>query len=133
MLQPRRLTVTEDIQVFTRCVLPTGLLANDVDVDGDPLHAVLVNAPSHGSLTLNADGSFIYSPAAGFAGQDTFDYRVSDGVLDDLSSVTLDIHSVNNPPEAFDATYTAVHDRLLTLAARDFLTNAYDPMATCSR
>src|SRR5262249_12883892 len=40
----------------------TGVLSNDTDPDGDLLHAVLVTGPSHGSLTLNPDGSFSYTP-----------------------------------------------------------------------
>ena len=58
-----------------------GVLGNDSDPDGDPLTAVLVTGPSHGSLTLNANGSFSYTPAADFAGSDSFTYRASDGTL----------------------------------------------------
>ena len=43
-----------------------GVLANDTDPDGDPLTAVLVTGPSHGTLTLNANGSFTYTPAANY-------------------------------------------------------------------
>src|SRR4029450_4493428 len=58
-----------------------GVLGNDADPDGDPLTAVLVSGPGHGSLTLNANGSFSYTPAADFAGSDSFSYRASDGTL----------------------------------------------------
>ena len=54
-----------------------GVLGNDSDPDGDPLTAVLVTGPSHGSLTLNANGSFSYTPAANFAGADGFSYRAT--------------------------------------------------------
>jgi len=77
-----------------------GVLANDFDPDHGPnaLTAVLFSGPSHGTLTLNADGSFSYSPAAyysSYASQnridlpsfnydlaaqpDTFSYRAFDG------------------------------------------------------
>ena len=56
-----------------------GVLGNDTDVDGDPLTAVLVTGPTHGTLTLNADGSFTYTPAANYNGTDSFTYRANDG------------------------------------------------------
>ena len=56
-----------------------GVLANDTDVDGATLTAVLVTGPAHGTLALNADGSFTYTPAANFNGSDSFTYQASDG------------------------------------------------------
>ncbi|HEV7224159.1 MAG TPA: Ig-like domain-containing protein, partial [Pirellulales bacterium] len=57
-----------------------GVLANDSDPDGDPLTAQLVSGPSHGTLTLHADGSFTYVKGADFAGLDEFTYRANDGL-----------------------------------------------------
>ena len=62
-------------------VSAAGVLANDTDVDADPLTAVLVTGPAHGTLTLNADGSFLYTPAANYHGTDSFTYRANDGTL----------------------------------------------------
>ena len=48
---------------------PTGaLLANDRDEEGDPLTVTLEALATFGELKLNGDGSFQYTPAAGFAG-----------------------------------------------------------------
>src|SRR5262249_17509984 len=58
-----------------------GLLANDSDPDGDALAAEVADLPGHGSLSLQADGSFLYTPEADYYGVDSFAYRVSDGVL----------------------------------------------------
>ena len=55
-----------------------GILANDTDPNGDALTAVLVTNPSHGTLTLNANGSFTYTPTAGYTGPDSFVYRARD-------------------------------------------------------
>ena len=55
-------------------VVASGVLGNDTDVDGDPLTASLVSAPTHGSLTLNPDGSFTYTPNADYNGPDSFTY-----------------------------------------------------------
>jgi len=57
-----------------------GVLANDTDVDGDALTvAGATIAPLHGQLTLNADGSFSYTPDKTYNGSDSFTYGVSDG------------------------------------------------------
>jgi hypothetical protein len=57
------------------------VLANDTDVDSSPssLRAVLVTGPLHGTLVLNTDGTFFYSPAPGFIGADTFTYQANNG------------------------------------------------------
>jgi VCBS repeat-containing protein len=74
-------------------------LGNDADPDGDPLTAVLVTGPSHGSLTLNANGSFSYTPAANFADSDSFTYRASDGSLNSNPvTVTITVTAVNDAP-----------------------------------
>ena len=73
------------------------MLANDTDPNGDKLTAILDTATSHGVLTLNADGSFSYLPAAGFVGDDTLSYHDSDGTLDS-ASVSVVIH-VYTPPQ----------------------------------
>lgn len=63
----------------TLTVAAPGVLANDTDANGDPLTAVLGSDPSNGALTLNADGSFTYTPNAGFTGKDYFTYMANDG------------------------------------------------------
>src|SRR5206468_5363227 len=68
-------TTAEDT---TLNVAAPGVLANDSDVDGDTLSTVLVSNPSHGTLTLNGDGSLVYMPAANFNGTDTFTYKASE-------------------------------------------------------
>ena len=64
----------------TDLVVPAaGVLTNDTDANGDPLTAVKTADPANGTVTLNANGSFTYSPSTGFTGNDTFKYRASDG------------------------------------------------------
>ena len=60
-------------------VAAPGVLGNDTDVDGDPLTAVLVAGPANGTVDLNPDGSFTYTPDPDFIGTDSFTYRASDG------------------------------------------------------
>ena len=59
-------------------VATPGVLGNDTDVDSPSLTAELVTGPTHGTLALNANGSFTYTPAAGFFGADAFTYRARD-------------------------------------------------------
>lgn len=57
-----------------------GVLDNDpADADGDAITASKVANPGHGSVTVAADGSFVYLPNAGYSGPDSFTYRTSDG------------------------------------------------------
>ncbi len=82
-----------------------GVLANDSDPDGDPLAAALVTNPTNGSLTLNEDGSFTYTPDPDFFGQDSFTYTASDGQEpSDPATVTLTVDPVNDAPVATNDT-----------------------------
>lgn len=54
------------------------VLVNDQRIVGEALRAQLVQGPSHGKLNLNTDGSFAYTPAYGFHGDDGFSYRAVD-------------------------------------------------------
>jgi Cadherin-like domain/Bacterial Ig domain/Matrixin len=69
-----------------------GVLANDTAVDGATLTAVLVTGPAHGTLTLRINGSFTYTPAAGFVGTDSFTYKANDANADsNAATVTITI------------------------------------------
>ncbi|MEK8032292.1 Ig-like domain-containing protein [Ideonella sp. DXS29W] len=59
-----------------------GVLLNDSDGNGDPLSARLISGPSHGTLQFNANGSFVYEPAAGYVGGDSFRYVARDDLAD---------------------------------------------------
>ena len=75
-----------------------GVLENDSDPDNDPLVAALIEPPSEGTLALNPDGSFVYTPALDYSGADSFTYSVSDGELDS-AIVTVSI-TVNPIPDS---------------------------------
>jgi serine protease AprX len=85
-----------------------GVLANDSDPDGNAISAVLKTAPSHGSLTLNANGSFAYTPTAGYSGADSFSYADSDGTLTgNTVNVVLTVSAANQPPVAVNDSFRA--------------------------
>jgi MYXO-CTERM domain-containing protein len=74
-----------------------GVLAHAFDPDGDAVTAQLLRPPAHGALTLSGDGSFTYTPAAGYSGADSFSYAASDGVF---SSAGADVTvQVGTPPD----------------------------------
>lgn len=103
-----------------------GVLVNDSDVNRhDVLSVVLETSPSHGIATLNADGSFTYTPTNGFKGTDSFTYRVSYGTfLSDPATVTI---QVNDPPQGGPDSYTVTGSALLTIPAPGLLANDSDP------
>jgi hypothetical protein len=71
---------------------PNGVLANDSDVDGDPLVSVLISGPAHGTLVLNEDGSFVYTPNGEFVGWDSFTYLVTDGLeVSEMTSAMIEV------------------------------------------
>src|SRR5262249_55035119 len=64
---------------------------------------ILVSSPSHGTLTLNASGSFTYTPAANYHGPDSFTYKANDGTADsNVATVSITVTSVNDAPVAND-------------------------------
>ncbi|BBK43108.1 hypothetical protein STVA_31280 [Allostella vacuolata] len=80
-----------------------GVLGNDGDAEGDTLRVTgLTDAPDHGVLTWNQDGSFSYRAHGGFLGTDSFAYRISDGEGgEDVATVTIAVGSspiVSRPP-----------------------------------
>ena len=87
----------------------SGVLANDIDPDGDPLTASLVAGPENGTLTFNDDGSFVFTPDAGFVGIDRFTYEVSDGEFSSEAEVQIE---VTEPPEFNVILGTSRSDRL---------------------
>jgi VCBS repeat-containing protein len=108
-------------------VAAPGVLANDTDVDSPSLTAVLVSAPAHGTLTLNADGSFTYTPDANYNGPDSFAYKANDGQADsNVATVSLTVTAVNDAPVAANDTATTPEDTALTVAAPGVLSNDTD-------
>ena len=98
-----------------------GVLSNDTDVDGDTLKAIKVTNPSHGSLTLNADGSFSYTPNLNYNGSDSFTYKANDGKLDsNIVTVNITVNPVNNAPVAVNDSYNTNEDTVLNVSSREF-------------
>jgi VCBS repeat-containing protein len=107
----------------------SGVTGNDTDADGDTLHAHLVTGTSNGSVTLNPDGTFTYTPNRYFFGTDSFTYRDDDGVVyGNTATVTINVAHVNQPPLALNDTYTLQNGGAQVVPAwRGVLANDVDP------
>ena len=108
-------------------VTAPGVLANDTDADGDTLEASLEAGPAHGIVTLNADGSFAYTPTADYNGPDEFTYRVNDGsAASDIASVAITVSAVNDAPVAHGDAYQVDQGSTLTVVSPGVLGNDSD-------
>src|SRR5437773_1903124 len=106
------------IEDTTLTIVAPGVLGNDTDVDGDPLTSVPVSDPANGAVTVNADGSFTYTPNANFNGTDSFTYTANDGTADsNVATVTIAVAAMNDAPVAVKDSYNATKERALTIAA----------------
>jgi hypothetical protein len=75
-----------------------GVLSGVTDEDGQPLKAIAVTQPAHGSLDLRPDGSFTYKPEPSFVGSDSFGYRVSNPhVASGVATVTIKVTKSDQP------------------------------------
>ena len=95
-----------------------GVLANDTDEDDDSLLVVDATDPVGGSVTLNPDGSFIYTPNADFNGSDSFTYKANDGTADsNVATVNITVTAVNDAPVAVDDAASTNEDADVTIDA----------------
>ena len=101
-------------------VATSGVLTNDTDADGDRLSAQLVTGPTHAaSFALGADGSFTYTPTAGYFGTDSFTYKANDGYADS-SAVTVTLTVVGVPTANQQSVAVAFNTaKVVTLSGSD--------------
>lgn len=93
---PDTYSVIEDGELV---IAAPGVLGNDSDPNGDLLTVSLAAAPEHGDVALAADGSFVYTPHAGYDGIDSFAYAVADGQGGVAAgTVEITVTNINTPP-----------------------------------
>ncbi|MDZ7685597.1 MAG: Ig-like domain-containing protein [Gammaproteobacteria bacterium] len=101
-------------------------LGNDTDIDGDTL--LVDTSPlikvSNGSLVLNDDGTFSYTPDTDFTCTDQFTYRVDDGNGGTSSATATIAVGLNEPPVAADDTASVPENSSVT---GNVLLNDEDP------
>ncbi|HEY9080489.1 beta strand repeat-containing protein [Magnetovibrio sp.] len=84
------------------------VLANDTDADNDTLTVSGKTNGTNGTVSIAANGSSVtYTPTAGYVGQDTFTYTVTDpGGKTNTATVTVNVAAANVAPVATDDTAT---------------------------
>ncbi|MBK9760425.1 MAG: tandem-95 repeat protein [Flavobacteriales bacterium] len=93
------------------------VLANDSDSDGDIVESsvTITIQPSHGTVTVNLDGSIIYTPFTDYVGVDAFAYQVCDDGTPlpaecGTAFVDINVLPLNDGPTAFDDGYSFLED-----------------------
>jgi VCBS repeat-containing protein len=92
-----------------------GLLANDSDPDLDAISVVLVGSAANGVLNAFTDGSFTYTPNAGFSGTETILYTISDGFAQATATLTIEVAPPGNAaPTPADDAFAVAEDAALS-------------------
>jgi hypothetical protein len=120
-------TLPEDISGFFQPAA-AGLLANDLDAEGDTLTAELVEGPAHGKISVQLDGSFFYVPDHDFFGTDQFTYVALELQRSVPATVTLTVTPAYDRAVPQADTFKAVPSESLTVTAADgLLANDQNP------
>ena len=107
----------------TELTIPApGVLANDTDPEGDPLevymHETDVTSPANGTLVINENGSFTYTPNDGFCGEDTFTYRAGDfDAVSERATVTIEVKCRKSNPLPESILYPGIDIERLNVPA----------------
>ena len=106
------------------------LISNDSDPEGTPLAITIVTNPSHGSISVNAIGEYVYTSSSNYVGSDSFTYKVTDGSADALVSNTATVNitvgsaGTNTAPVVVnDVDKTIINQAVFT----DVIANDSDP------
>ncbi len=118
-------SISEDT---TLNILTPGILSNDSDPNVDTIQSIVVAQPRFGTVSVQPDGGFVYSPNANYTGNDSFTYVASDGFLQsNLATVSIAVTPINDAPVAVDDNYSVRIDQALQIPiANGILRNDYD-------
>src|SRR5437773_2007998 len=117
-------TVAEGGTVTVLDSTAASVLANDTDAEGNTLTATKLSDPAHGSVTLNADGTFSYSHDGSETTSDSFTYKACDngttngspdGKCSGTATVSLTVTPVNDAPAASNDRATVAEGGTVTV------------------
>jgi len=107
--------VGKDIFITTLEDTPVSDKISVTDVDGDVLVYNKKTDPTHGTVVVNIDGTYTYTPNKDYIGNDSFSVIVTDGNGGTIVIVVnISVTPVNDPPVAVDDSYTTLEDKALT-------------------
>ncbi|MDG2385206.1 MAG: Ig-like domain-containing protein [Pirellulaceae bacterium] len=95
----------------------SGVLANDWDLEGDPLTAELISEPKVGTVALAENGSFVYTAPQDFFGIDRFTYAAKDHRSSPIATVSLNVLPSYDSPQPVADTYQVLPGELLQIPA----------------
>ena len=125
VVPPQTINVSENTP-FTSTAAQN-LLSGANGGNGTALTAFGVAFPTHGTVAVNANGSFTYTPAAGYTGTDSFQYQATDGtLLSTAATVTLTVTPIDIPV-VVNQSYPTAEGTALSQAAPGLLANDTDP------
>jgi VCBS repeat-containing protein len=102
---PAPTALNDNVQTPAGAPVVIAPLANDTDPDHDPLSIASVGVPAHGVVTINPDGTLVYTPAAGYVGPDSLTYVVTDS-QGGTSTATVNVNV--GAPDAVTPTATSI-------------------------
>lgn len=113
-------------EVFTTAledIMFTGTLLPGTDPTNDPLaYKLVANSATNGTVTVNANGTFLFTPTLDFAGDATFKYYVTEGLYNSTSkTVTVHFNRVDDGTATVMLTGTAAAGRERRICCRAFL------------
>jgi hypothetical protein len=123
--QEQSLPVAEDDAAIVAADVPTDLtvLGNDSDADGDDLTVIYASSAT-GDVSINSDGTLLFTAETDFTGTSEVTYTISDGTGGtDSATVTVSVIDIYEPPVAVDDTATVTQDGDVTI---DVLANDSD-------
>ena len=125
------IAVTDSFDVFEDSfisITPADLLANDLDVDNDPIRFLGIDLDSAVNGAVAFDGTnIVFTPTPDFAGQATFTYSITDDRHgDSTGTVALNVISTNQRPEAVADRFDTVEDTPFEFTIAQLLENDTD-------
>ncbi len=114
------LAVDDSASTLGSISVEIAVLSNDSDSDGtlDVSGVAISTAPSHGTTSVAPTGRVTYTPESGFAGVDSFQYRVPDneGLFSEAATVTINVFAANVAPVAVSDTTSTLESVSVEIA-----------------